>query len=371
MEKSKTLLLHEDLIKVVNIVGRFIPLRPSLPVLGNLLLKVDKANLFVSSTNLETAITVSLPVKTNQDWEITVPAKIFSEFLNNTSGKEVGLEIVKEALKITTEAANGTVAAITASEFPKLTTDIGKDNIEFDQKELLEAVNSVAFSASIDEGKPILNGILLKNEADKTIIVATDGYRLSKKELKTKYNLEEILLAAKTLVEVLKIAGELGEEKIKLNLSAENNQAVFSGDDFVLTGRLLSGTYPNFNQIIPTKFESKIEVNKAALISAIKSAAVFARDLGNVVKLEIDKDTQLKVSANTLQVGEGEASVAATNSGEKLKVAFNSRFLLDGLNSLKGEVVELNLSGVLSPALLRDKDETSYIYIVMPVKAQN
>ncbi len=371
MEKNKVSLLHEDLVKSVGIASRFIPLRPSIPVLANILLKAQRGKLTVSATNLETAITIEVPAKTNGEWEITTPAKILSEFLTTTTGKEVVLEVEKESLKIGTENASGKISGITASEFPKLPSEEKREHLEFDQKELQEAVNNVAFAASVDEGKPILTGILLRNEGEKTIIVATDGYRLGKKELKTKYGLEETLIGAKTLVEVLKIAGELGEEKINLSISKENNQVIFSGENFILAGRLLAGTYPNFSQIIPTKFGLKIEANRAELISAVKSAAVFARDVGNVVKLEVSSKGQIKISANTLQVGEGEASLPAVVSGEDLRVAFNSRYLLDGLNTLKEEVVEVNFSGVLSPALLRSKNEASFIYIVMPVKAQN
>ncbi len=371
MEKNKVSIIHEDLIKSVGIASRFIPMRPSIPVLANVLLKSGKGSLSISATNLETSISVQVPAKTYGDWETTVPAKILSEFLNTTTGKEVSLEVEKESLKISTENASGKISGITASEFPKLPNEVQGSNLEFDQKELQEAVNNVAFAASVDEGKPVLTGILLRNEADKTIIVATDGYRLGKKELKTKYSLEETLISAKTLVEVLKIAGELAEEKLTLSISKENNQVIFSGENFILAGRLLAGTYPNFSQIIPTKFELKVEANRAELITAIKSAAVFARDVGNVVKLEISVKGQIKISANTLQVGEGEAVVSALVSGEALSIAFNSRYLLDGLSTLKEEVVEINFSGVLSPSLLRNKNEASFIYIVMPVKAQN
>lgn len=371
MEKTKITLLRENLLKAVTIANRFVPLKPSLPVLGNVLLKVQKGSLSVCATNLETSAKIDIPAKEERLWEITVPAKILNEFLATTTGREVTLSVEKEGVLIRTENAQGSISGIAASEFPKLPQVGGGEKIDFNQKELQEAVNGVAFAASVDEGKPVLTGILLKNDGDKTIVVATDGYRLGQKQLKTKYSLEETLVGAKTLVEVLKIASELEEDKIWLSVSEENNQVIFSGDNFLISGRLLAGTYPNFSQIIPSKFETNLEINKTALMTAIKSAAVFAQDVGNVVKLEINPKGEIKISANTLQIGEGEATVSATVKGNSLKIAFNSRYILDGLSALKNEVVELNFSGVLSPALLRDKDDTSFIHIVMPVKAQN
>lgn len=371
MEKNKVTLIKEELLKAVSIANRFVGLRPSLPVLANILLKAEKGRLIIGATNLETSVRLVIPAKSNTEWEITVPAKIAAEFITNAQSKEISLEKDKEAIKITGEDISGNLAGIDASEFPKLPEASGEEVIEFQQKTLQEAINQIAFAASLEESKPVLTGILIRSEEGKTIAVATDGYRLARKELSKEYKISETLIGAKALVEVLKIAGEMGEDSINLSVSKEKNQTIFSGENFQISGRLLDGTYPNFKQIIPQTFVTTAEVNREQLIAALKAAAVFARDLGNVVKLNLEAKKGIKITANTLQIGEGEATVAGTVSGEALKVAFNSHYFLDGLNGLKCESVEINFSGPLSPALLRDTADKSYIYIIMPVKAQN
>lgn len=371
MEKKSTTVRREELLKQVAIANRFVPLKPTLPVLGNLLLKVSPGQLKISATNLETSIQLSLAVKSKENWELTVPAKILNEFLTTSPGDEVVLELQKESLQVRIGETTATINGIGASEFPKLPLVNNERALEITQKEFHEAVAKVASAASVDEGKPVLTGILIKNINDKTTMVATDGYRLSRKELSTKYNLEETLINAKTLVEVLKIAGELGEEKLQMTLTPSENQAIFSGDSFLVSGRLLSGVYPSFEQIIPSKFATTSLVNKTALTEAIKSAAVFARDLGNVVKISTKDKAGLEISANTAQVGQSQAQITSENHGDPLKIAFNSRYLLDGLASLGSDTVEIKFSGALSPTLLQDPKDKSFIYIVMPVKAQN
>lgn len=371
MEKNKVSLQKEELLKALVIASRFVPLRPSIPVLANVLIKAEKGNLIISATNLENSAKIIIPAKSNEEWEITIPAKIATEFVSNANGKEISIEKEKESIKILGEEVSGSLTGISASEFPKLPEEKDSKVIELKQKTIQEAINQVAFAATTDESKPILTGILIRSEEGKTSAVATDGYRLAKKELEGNFEISEILIGARSLVEVLKIAGEMGEDNVKLSVSKEENQTIFSGDNFQISGRLLDGVYPNYKQIIPQKFVTTVKTNREQLIAGIKAAAVFARDIGNVIKLNIEENKEVKITANTLQVGEGESRVAGEVKGETLKVAINSHYLLEGLNCLKSEIVELSFSGVLSPTLLRDPADKSFFYIVMPVKAQN
>jgi DNA polymerase-3 subunit beta len=371
MEKNQTTLLKEELLKAVVIANRFISPRPTLPVLANLLIKSEKGKIVIGATNLETSVRLTIPAKSDSEWEITILAKIAAEFIASAQSKEINLAKEKEAIKIFGDGVSGTLSGIDASEFPKLPEVGQEDTIEFQQKSLQEAINQIAFAASVEESKPVLTGILIRSEEGKTIAVATDGYRLARKDLGKEYKVGETLISAKSLVEVLKIAGEMGEEVVNLTISKEKNQTIFSGDSFQISGRLLDGVYPNFKQIIPQTFIATASVNREELSAAIKAAAVFARDIGNVVKFNLEIGKEIKITANTAQIGEGNATVAAAIEGENLTVAFNSHYLLEGLNGIKSETVEINFSGPLSPALLRDANDKSYIYIIMPVKAQN
>lgn len=365
-----TKLISEQLKKVVSISNRFVPLRPSLPVLANVYLKATKTKLILVATNLESSIRVEIPA-VSEEWEITTPAKILGEFLNSTKDKEVNLSLSKENLKVSSGNLEANIAGIAASEFPKVPENKSEDAIAFKQKELQEAVSSVAFAASVDEGKPVLNGILIKEEDDKTILVATDGYRLAKKILSKKYKIEQTIVPARIFPEALRVAAEMEETEVSLSISENDNQLLLFGESFLIATRLIDGVYPNFNQIIPNKFVTEVLVSKENLIAAIKATAVFARDSGNVVKLSLGKNQEIKLAANTVQVGESSASVVAKITGDELKIAFNSHYLLDGLNSIAEENIKISFSGVLSPAQIVGENEKGFMYIVMPVKAQN
>lgn len=364
----QTTLLKEALVKGVSIANRFIPSRPSVPVIGNIYFKSQKGELILKATNLEASIEIHLPAKSGEDWEITAPARVASEFINATAEKEISLEVDKESLVITTSESRGVLAGITTTEFPPLPEIKETEEMEFEQSLLGEAVSSVSFASSNDEGKPILTGILVREAEKELVLVATDGYRLAQKHMKHKPGFGEAIVPAKILSEAVKIAGELEEDLIKVSLNKEENQILISGAKFQISSRLLDGTYPAFSQIIPEKFVTEISVSKEKLLSAVKTTAVFARDLGNVVRLKINKDVQIE--ANTAQVGEGSTKLECSFSGDSLEVAFNSHFLLDGASSIKADNLELKISGPLSPALIKTKEDDSFIYVVMPVKVQ-
>lgn len=357
----------ENLLKGVSIANRFIPLRPSLPVVGNILFLADKGELVLKATNLEASLQIHLPARSTTSWEITAPAKIVNEFIGAATAKEVNLDVEKENLVLNTDQAKGELAGINASEFPPLPEEKNVGS-EFEQEVLAEAVSAISFAASTDEGKPMLTGILLREEGEQTLLVATDGYRLAKKTLDKKYGFSEAVVPAKVFSEAVKIAGEMEEELIKISLNREENQLLVSGKSFQVASRLLDGTYPAFGQIIPDNFVAQINAEKEELLAAVRTTAVFARDLGNVVHFKVGKGVE--ITASTAQLGQGATRLNAKADGESLEVAFNSHFLLDGLNAIKENQVEIKFSGALSPTLIKGKGDKSFIYVIMPVKVQ-
>lgn len=358
----------EKLKQAVNIANRFISLRPTLPVLGNLKLESTKTKLTISATNLENSLILQISASGN-DWETTVPAKLLLEFINLVSDPEAVISFEKDRLEVSCGVTNGSFNTISAAEFPVI-PEADSEKVSLSQKELFTAVSSINFAASVDEGKPVLNGILVRSKDKSLTLVATDSYRLAEYSLAQGLELTELVVPAKSFSEAVKIGGELGEEVIDLGVVTENNQLFFSGENFQVATRLIDGTYPNFEQIIPTNFVCEAVVDKASLVSAVKQTAVFARETGNVVKLFIDKKN-IRVWASTKQIGEGESKVLAEVEGEELEIAFNSRFLLDGFEQVAGPSLKLKFSGNLKPALILGENDKNFRYVVMPVKSQN
>lgn len=366
-----TSLLKENLQKGVSLVNRFVSLKPTIPVLANIYLSGEKAKLTLRVTNLETSIQVELPAKTEASWETTAPAKLLSEFLNAVGGNETVLALEKENITIKTQDSQGTLATIAASEFPKPPfVETRQEATSFKASEIYQIVSKIAFAASQDEGKPVLNSIYLTKEDDKPLLVATDGYRLTKHTLERKEQFGDLLVPARTFLEALKVANDLEEEEVGILSNADANQLLIIGDKFQVATRLINGTYPNYKQIIPTSFGTSVEIKREELIAAVKATAVFARDLGNVVTLAVSPKQKLSISASTKQVGEGSTLLTANVAGSELVVSFNSHFLVDGLAALKSDSVRIEFSGALSPAKISAADEPNFVYIVMPVKAQ-
>lgn len=365
----QTKVSSEKLRQAVNICNRYISLRPSLPVLANIKIVSDKSRLRLSSTNLENSIVVDVAAS-GEVWETTIPAKLLVEFLNLAKAEQATLSENKETVEVSCGEAQGKFNTIAASEFPNIPEEKNKA-FEIEQKDLYQAVSKVVFAASTDEGKPVLNGVLLRSKGDKLQLVATDSYRLAEYELSEKFEMEDTIIPARAFSEAVKIAGELGEEVVQLTVSQGSNQLFVSGQNFQIAIRLIDGVYPAFEQIIPTTFVTELTVAKDELINAVKQAAVFARDTGNVIKLFLAKKTGVKIWASTKQVGEGSSSLTAALTGEDLEVAFNSHFLLAGLDAVEGSDVVIKFSGSLKPALVLGEANKAFNYIVMPVKPQN
>ena len=157
---------------------------------------------------------------------------------------------------------------------------------------------------------------------------------------------------------------------MEISTDKEKNQARLATRDLTITSRLLEGAYPNYEQIIPSTFVAEVVADTKELAEAIKLTALFARDVGNVVRFEVS-DKNISLKASTAQVGEASAELAARLTGEKVKIAFNSRFLLECLSAIKSKETSLSFSGTTSATLLRGSQDTSLIYVVMPVRVQS
>jgi DNA polymerase-3 subunit beta len=361
--------IRDHFLKTISLAGQVVNPRPNLPVLGNFLLVAKKGQLEVTATSLETTISQKIPIKVEEEGEITIPARILIDFCQAAAGEKISLLTEKDNATIKIGVASASLSTINASEFPSVSEFEVASRLEIERNQWLAAISEVAFCASPEGGRPVLSGVLLRARNSNLNLVATDGYRLAKKEMKVKGSLEAII-PARALQEGSKALEQQADEAVEIETDRDNNQFRLQTKDLTITTRLLEGDYPNYEQIIPTSFIANIRVPTKELADAIKLTSLFARELGNVVKLEIG-DRSLKVNASTAQVGEAETSVPATLEGEKVKIAFNSRFLLEALTAIKAKETDLSLSGPTSAALLRGGDDKAVVYLVMPVRTQS
>lgn len=363
----------DQLAKNLNLVSRAVGLKPTLPVLNNVLLSLSQGQLRLSATNLETSISLSLPVEQEEAGDITVPARLLTEFVNNLPDSQVSLATKEEKLVVKGGKFEASFAGINASEFPNLTTDGEADKVFF-TKELAKAISQTTFAASSDEGRPVLTGLLIEFTKGQVNLVATDGYRLAKKRLMVDASLEtKYLVPAKALNEVARLIAEVdADQEISVQTIEAKNQLLFHLGPIQVTTRLLDGTYPPYQSIIPESFKTRAVLPTDDLAQAVKATALFARDLGNVIHLEIDPVAkQVQLSAKTAQVGTGSTSLEAAVEGEKLVVALNSNYLTAGLSALSAKQITIEGNDSNKSVLIRPVGDDNFFYIIMPVRLQS
>lgn len=366
----KIKVLQEDLNKAVVQVQRFVNPRVQLPILGNIVFKATKTKLTLLATNLEISISKEIGADVAEEGEIAIPGKVIAEIISNLPKGQVTLESQKEQLKIKAENFDGVVSGMNTTDFPKVIEKVGKENITLASKELSSALSKVAFCSSVDETRPVLNGVLFLFRKTDLYFVATDGFRLSQKisKLKRDSGLDRVILPKATIVELLR-STDLGDE-IKVEVNSKDNQIVFGIGDTVLSSRIISGNFPDFEGITPKSTKTKVFVNKDELLRVVKLASVFARDNANMVKFEVLKNS-LKISAESSKSGKQEGEVEAKVEGEGLSIIFNFRFIEELINVISGDELQIELTDTNSPGVFRDIKDKDFLHLVMPVKIQS
>lgn len=357
--------------KGLGVVSRSISLKATLPVLNNVMISTDKGRLRLSSTNLESGVHYWIGAKIEAEGSTTVPARVLTDFVSSLDENDsISLELEEDLLKVTSSSNRAQLATIGASEFPKVPVLEDAPSLEINLKEFAKAVNQVSFASSVDEGRPVLTGVLIKVGKGETELVATDGYRLAKKKIKTTSTGEiETIIPARTLQEVARVCSDSEEEF--LGITPMQNQLLFSLGQVQVVSRVIDGTFPNYEQIIPKETVTKFSMPKAKFSQALKVASIFAKDLGNVVRLEVNDSGEVTLTANTAQVGEGLSRTEAEVQGSTLKTAFNAKYLSEALNVIEGDKVFFESAGAVNPTIIKGEIEGDFFSLIMPVRIQN
>lgn len=370
----KLQVLQENLAKAVGLTLRFTSQKAQLPILGNILLSATKNKLLLASTNLEVSAATTIGAKVEKEGEITVPVKIASELVANLAPGAIALETDKEALKIVSPNFSFEIAGMNSSDFPEVPKYINKkESFPFLVSELENALDKVLFVASIDETRPTLTGVLFLFKKDSLVLVATDGFRLSQKEIKTKgaktASLDKVILPKSLLGDLDKLSED---EFLDFCYKEKENQVLFGNSQTVFATRIIEGTYPDFEKIIPKEANYKIRVDKEEFLRAVKLASVFARDSANIVKIRLEKD-YLGITG-TSQSGNQKGRVDAKIEGGKIngdfEIAFNCRFLEEFLHVVEGEEVIIELSDPEKPGVWKDSKDPDFLHLIMPVMVQ-
>ena len=270
------------------------------------------------------------------------------------------------------------IRGIDATEFPILPTADDAKAIRIDPEVLRTMINQVVFAAATDESRPILTGVLARFEGDKVTFAASDGFRLAvrtAKLLEPVPSSTSIIIPARGLAELGRISGDQ-EAPITINITPSKSQALFHLDYIELVSQLIDGNFPDYNQIIPKKKDTRSVVGTAELLKACKAANVFARESANIVKLSVEPGSELApghitMQATSAETGDNVGEMDATIEGGPVQIAFNVKYLIDFLSVANAAQIALDTTTASSPGKFTPVGDESFLCVIMPMHLGN
>lgn len=367
----KVIILQEHLVKVLTRVLRTVPTRPQVPILSQIKLSVQKDGVTISGTNLETTESVWIGGKVEDEGEVCVVAKTLFEVIASFPPGAIHIHTIEDNLSLQSGGFKTTLVTTPAAEFPSVATLHSENTTSIERKAMEIALSSVLFSAAADDGRPMLTGVKVLSTDGKTTLATTDGYRLSVIEVPfSAPSLSQAVIPARALSELVKVcADEKEDTEIKLGVAGERQIGFVIGDTTLCT-RLLDGEFPNYERIIPKVHTSRAKIEKELFLRAVRSAAIFARDNANIVKLSLHKQG-VTVAANAPQVGENTIEVPSDVEGDGGEIAFNSRFLIDFLTNFPDDECYFEMTGALNSGVFKPVGREDYLHIIMPVRVSS
>lgn len=380
---------QSDLSTNLSLVSRAVPSRPTHPVLANVLLQADAETNQVSLTafDLSLGIRTSFHAEVIEGGAIALPAKLLADITSRLPEGEVTLDD-ESALEAETATGEGLIVTLTpksghyqvramsAEEFPELPIIENIEPLQLTTAALIEGLRGSLFATSGDETKQVLTGVHLTVKQDTLEFAATDGHRLAVVETINESPLAdstqlEVTVPARALRELQRmLAHNASDEAIALYL--DQGQVVFSWQNQRLTSRTLDGQYPAYRQLIPRQFERQLTVERRQFISTLERIAVLADQKNNIVKISINNAAQeITLSCEAQDVGSGRESMPAQISGEDIEIAFNIKYLMEGLKELPSSEIQMHLNQALTPVIFTPLGGLQMTYLAMPVQLRN
>ena len=353
----------------LQLAGRAVSTRGTLPSLGGILVIAADGSLTLRATDMELALTSKLTdAKTEQPGSVLLPGRLFADVVRSLPPGEVTLELRSEQrdVEIAAGGARFHLRTLPADDFPRL-PEIEGESVRLPGGPLGATIDLVARAASRDEVRPILTGVLVQAEGNRLTMVATDSYRLSVKHAELEAPVAQALEAnvpARALRELARIIGLVEAKEVEIAL--QRNQAVFRVGDVVLSSRLIEGQFPSWRQLIPETFEHDVRLPREEFLEIAKRISQLAQR--NAPLRLAFAEGELTVAAETPDIGDASEGMPAPYSGEPMEIAFNPQFLVEGVESVDTEQVAIQLSSPLRPGLLRPVDGDDFSYLVMPIR---
>lgn len=348
---------------------RGVSTRSAIQTLAGVKLEVSGDSLQLQATDMDLGIQVRTSVTDAADGIVVLPGRLLLDVVRSLPKNDLSLEhrVSEHDVEVVSGSAKFHLRTLPADEFPKLPAAPGDSVLRVPADAFVETINRVARSASRDETRPHLTGVLVTASGKELRMVATDSYRLSVKETPLEEALAgelEANVPARTLQELSRIASATESDEIAV--AALENQVVFGTGAVVLSSRLVEGRFPNYQQLLPDAYEHELRMDGAELLEVVRRMGLLAQK-NAPLRLSF-ADGAVEVSAQTPDVGEASESLPVPFKGEPLEIGFNPEFFRDGLESAESDELVLKLISPLRPGLIQSGDEGGFLYLVMPIR---
>jgi len=376
---------QSDLKTNLSLVSRAVPSRPTHPVLGNVLFETDAETQRITLTafDLSLGLQTSFPAQVSDTHTFTLPAKLLNDIVTRLPEGEVTLlgmenEEEEDQFSATLISASGRfrLRGMSAEEFPNLPEISTEEELQVPVEALIDGLSSTLFATSSEEAKQVLTGVHLTGKEDSLEFAATDGHRLAVLDT-TQEGITgaiegfAVTIPARALRELERMIKTQAEGAI-VSLRCDDVQVSFELNSQRLTSRKLEGAYPAYDQLIPKQFSKQVSLERKRLLSSLDLVAVLADQQNNVIKFSIDSENQqLSLSVDAKEVGSAKESIPAQITGDSIDIAFNVKYLMDGLKAFRGNEIQMQLNEPAQPVIFTPLGELKMTYLVMPVQLRD
>lgn len=352
---------RDDLVDVLGRAARAVSPRSPLPILQGLLLTVAGRSLRVVGTDLDMTVRTELEVEVLEEGRAVVPARLISEAARKLPPGAVILAAAGGEVELSGGGPRFRFRELIVDDFPALPEPSFTEPLELDGDTFLAALTQVSVAASHDDARPVLTGVLFETTDEGLRLVATDSYRLALRDLPSVRSTVTGLVPVRALRELSRTVGAQ-----KMQVAVGSRDATFGSGRGTLSVRLIEGSFPNYRQLLPSSYPNRLTVDRDALLQAIDRASLVAED-HIPIRLQLEAGG-VELSVSRQDVGGETEHVPAEYQGEDMTIAFNSRYLNDGVQAVQDDRVVLDVIDPLKPGVIRGAEGDDYLYLLMPVR---
>jgi DNA polymerase-3 subunit beta len=370
----KLVIDRSQLLKSLAHVQSVVERRNTIPILSNVLLKAEKGKLSLAATDMDLEIVEATAAEVSKPGATTTPAHTLYDIVRKLpEGLKVELEVNADGTGMVVKAGRSQfkLGCLPTEDFPQMATTPMKNEFELGAAELKTLIDRARFAISMEETRYYLNGIYLHAAITEDVAVlravATDGHRLARVEMPLPAGaagMAGAIIPRKTVNEVRKLIEE-ASSSVKIGIS--ETKLRFAFDDIVLTSKLIDGTFPDYERVIPSGNDKVLEVRPKEFANAVDRVATIATEKSRAVKLELKQGT-LTISASSPESGSATEEMEVSYSASPIEIGFNSRYLLDIANQIEGDGCKLTMADGASPTIIRDSADSSALYVLMPMR---